>query len=347
MATLTACAARFKDVLRRIGRRLRSHRGILWLTGRLHSALRRLRSRTLAWAGTALVLLMLALPTAAQPDTGGFFGQILRSLRQATDKWLIALLHPPGIAFEIFRLCLVLQALYLGYRLLFSSPGGTKMPLGQVLPRQLLILVFLSAVLWQWDVMGLGPSAVFIGLGQDVTGLDQGVEPDVLAATAIGMLQIFLSPKLILFNNPLFPPFVLFYVVFTLATIGSLLAIAVRALMLTVEGHLLATIGAVPFAFSGFRYTAPLADNYIRYAVKFGIEYMLLLFFVDLGGNFAATWAAELQAISAFDQGQIFALVLRITATSIAWAFLAIRLPSKFANEIVHMWTPNIAEGLK
>ena len=45
--------------------------------------------------------------------------------------------------------------------------------------------------------------------------------------------------------------------------------------------------------------------------------------------------------------GGIFVLVLRITATSVAWALLTIRLPMKFANEIVHLWTPGIAEGLK
>ena len=57
-----------------------------------------------------------------------------------------------------------------------------------------------------------------------------------------------------------FAPFFLVYVVFALITVGSLLAIALRTLMLTVEGHLLATLGPVPFAFSGFRFTASLAD---------------------------------------------------------------------------------------
>ena len=74
---------------------------------------------------------------------------------------------------------------------------------------------------------------------------------------------------------------------------------------------------------------------------------MMLLFFVDLGSGFAATWAAELEQISAFRQDEIFVFVLRITATSIAWALLSIRLPMKVANEFIHLWTPGIAEGLK
>lgn len=190
--------------------------------------------------------------------------------------------------------------------------------------------------------------SLFIGLGQEATGLHDGLEPDVLAATAYGLTQIFLSPKLVLFNNPFVPnPFTLIYILFVLATVASLLAVALRTLMLTVEGHLLATLGPIPFAFSGFRYTASLADNYVRYAAKFGIEYMMLLFFVDLGANFAATWAAELEEFSAFQQGEIFVFVLRITATAVAWALLTIRLPAKIANELVHMWTPGIAEGLR
>ncbi len=343
-----ACAARLTGPLRRFSRAAASHPAIR----RLVSRSRELRLRQLSWSLTALALLLVAVPAAAQPSGGGFFGQILVSLKKATDEWADFLLNgqgsSPGAAMVIFGLCLVLQAVYLGYRALFSAAGGTAFPLGATLARQLLILVFLSATLWLWPQMGAAPMSLFIGLGQDVTGLSNGLEPDVLAATALGLMQVFLSPKLILFTNPIFPnPFTLCYLVFALATVFALLAIALRVLMLTVEGHLLATIGPIPFAFSGFRFTAPLADNYLRYAAKFGVEYMLLLFFVDLGGNFAATWAAELDQLSAFQQGQIFVFVLRITATSVAWALLTIRLPMKVANELIHLWTPGIAEGLK
>ncbi len=295
------------------------------------------------------MLLVVALPASAQNN--GFFGLILAGLTTATNQWAVFLLNgqgsSPGAAFIIFGLCLVLQVVYFGYRILFSAAGGTPFPIGPTLARQLLILIFFSATLWFWPRMGVAPMTLFIGLGKEVTGLHGGIEPDVLAATAFGLLQIFLSPKLVLFSSVGFPPFALLYVVFTLATIASLLAIGLRALMLTVEGHLLATLGPIPFAFSGFRYTAGLADGYIRYAAKFGIEYMLLLFFVGLGGNFAATWAAELDQISAFQQDQVFVFVLRITATSVAWALITIRLPMKIAGEFVQLWTPGVAEGLK
>ncbi len=344
-ARFTACLPRRMEVLRRIARRAVVHPAVSRL--RQHSSF-----RTLAWTCTALALLLLALPAAAQNPGTGFFGQILASLTSATSHWAAFLLNgqgsSPGAALVIFGLCLVLQVAYLGYRILLSAAGGTPMPLGPTLARQLLVLVFLSAVLWLWPQMGAAPMGLFIGLGQEATGLHNGLEPDVLAATAYGLMQVFVSPKLFLFTSPVFPnPFTLIYLVFALATIGSLLAIALRALMLTVEGHLLVTLGPIPFAFSGFRYTASLADNYVRYAAKFGIEYMLLLFFVDLGGNFAATWAAELEQLSTFQQGEIFVFILRITATSVAWALLAIRLPMKIANGFVHLWTPGIAEGLK
>ncbi len=351
-ARIAACLPRRMDVLRRVFRGAAFHP----VASRLRSGALRLRRRAsfrqLAWTCTALALVALAFPAAAQSPGTGFFGQILASLTTATSQWAVFLLNgqgsSPGVAVVIFGLCLILQVVYLGYRILFSAAGGTPIPLGPTLARQLLILIFLSAVLWLWPQMGPAPMSLFIGLGQDVTGLDNGLEPDVLAATAYGLMQIFVSPKLFLFTSPVFPnPFTLIYLVFALATVGSLLAIALRALMLTVEGHLLVTLGPIPFAFSGFRYTASLADNYVRYAAKFGIEYMLLLFFVDLGANFAATWAAELEQLSAFQRGQIFVFVLRITATAVAWALLAIRLPTKIANEFVHLWTPGIAEGLR
>ncbi len=347
-----ACLARRLEPLRRFTRRIRTHPAVQRIQSRSVQLRQRFSFRNLAWSFTALALLLLAFPVTAQSSGGSFFGQILASLTVATNEWAVFLLNgqgsSPGAALVIFGLCLVLQVAYVGYRVLFSAVGGTPIALGEALARQLLILVFLSATLFLWPRMGAAPMSLFIGLGQDVTGLQDGLEPDVLAATAFGMMQIFLSHKLFLFTSPVFPnPFTLIYVVFALATIGSLLAIALRVLMLTVEGHLLTSLGPIPFAFSGFRFTASLADNYVRYGVKFGIEYMLLLFFVDLGANFAATWAAELEQLSAFQQGEIFVFVLRITATSVAWALLAIRLPMKLANEFVHLWTPGIAEGLK
>ena len=345
---IAACLARRTGPLRRRMRYAVSLPASSRLKSRLNRLCEPVAFRNLSWSLTALLLLVLALPAAAAPPSTGFFGQILANLREATDEWAVFLLNgdgtSPGAALTIFGLCLVLQVAYLGYRVLLSAGGGTPIPLGETLARQLLILVFLSAVLFLWPEMGTAPMSLFIGMGQEVTGLDEGIEPGVLAATAYGLMQIFVSPKLFLFTSPVFPnPFTLIYIVFALATIGSLLAIALRALMLTVDGHLLATVGPSPFAFSGFRFTASLADNYVRYAVKFGIEYMLLLLFVDLGANFAATWAAELEGLSAFRQDQIFVFVLRITATSVAWALLAIRLPMKIANEFVHLWTPGIA----
>jgi len=342
VARLAGLARRWRclELTQRVARRLSALRG-------------RTTLRTLSWLVSALVLVVLAVPASAQSPGEGFFSSILESLRDATDEWAMFLLSAQsgssaGAALVIFSLCLVLQVAYLGYRTLLAALGREVFPLGATLVRQLAILGFLSATLWLWPRMGVAPMTLFIDLGKDATGLTNGIEPDVLAATAFGLGQIFLSPKLFLFNSPIFPnPFTLIYFVFVLATVAALLAIALRALMLTVEGHLLATVGPIPFAFSGFRYTAGLADNYIRYATKFGIEYMLLLFFVDLGSNFAATWAEELEQISAFEQGEIFVFVLRITATSIAWALLSVRLPMKIANEFVHLWTPGIAEGLK
>ena len=349
-ARFAACLPRRTEPLRRFVRRAAAYPVLSPARRLARCARQRFTLRRLAWALTALMLLLLALPASAQGT--GFFGQILTGLSNATNQWAAFLLggqgSSPGAALVIFGLCLVLQVAYLGYRILFSAAGGTPIPLGPTLARQLLILVFLSAVLWLWPQMGVAPMSLFIGLGQEATGLHNGLEPDVLAATAYGLMQIFVSPKLFLFTSPVFPnPFTLIYLVFALATVGSLLAIALRALMLTVEGHLLVTLGPIPFAFSGFRYTASLADNYVRCAMKLGMEYMLLLFFVDLGGNFAATWAAELEQLSAFQQGEIFVFILRITATSVAWALLAIRLPMKIANEFVHLWTPGIAEGLR
>ena len=347
---IAVCLAHCKEPLRRLARGAHEIPALLSIKSWLWQG--HLGFRKLSWCLTAMLLVVLALPVTAQTSSGGFFGQILASLTDATDEWAVFLLNgegsSPGAAMAIFGLCLVLQVAYLGYRVLFSAAGGTPIPLGETLARQLLILIFLSATLWLWPRMGAAPMSLFIGLGQEATGLDKGLEPDVLAATAYGLMQVFISPKLFLFTSPVFPnPFTLIYLLFALTTIGSLLAIALRALMLTVEGHLLTTVGPIPFAFSGFRFTASLADNYVRYAAKLGIEYMLLLFFVDLGANFAATWAAELERISAFQQGEIFVFVLRITATSVAWALLAIRLPMKIANEFIHLWTPGIAEGLR
>ncbi len=308
--------------------------------------------RTTLAVVSGLALLVVSLPARAQSTESGFFGRILESLGDATQEWAAFLLNgsasSPGVAFKIFYTCLVLQVIYLGLQTAQRAMGRETMPLLQVVTRQLPILILLYATLFLWPQWGAAPQRIFFDLGREMTGYENGLEPDVLAAAGMGLLQVITSPKLFLFNAPLWPnPFFLIYIIFVLATVGALLAIAVRALMLTVEGHLLATIGPVPFAFSGFYVTAGLADNYLRWGLKFGIEYWLTMLFVKLGAGFAASWAAELEGLSAFDQPQIFVFVMRNTVMMVAWALLAIRLPAKAANELVQMWTPGIREGLR
>ena len=308
--------------------------------------------RLLLVAASSLALLAVSLPVRAQSSDSGFFSRILESLGQATQDWAAFLLNgsasAPGAAFQIFYVCLVLQVIYLGLQTALRAMGRETLPLHQVLARQLPILILLYATLFLWPQWGVAPQRIFIDLGAEMTGYDEGLEPDVLAAAALGLFQLINSPKLFLFNAPLWPnPFFLVYLTFLLITVLALLAIGVRALLLTVEGHLLATVGPVPFAFSGFHLTAGLADNYLRWGLKFGVEYWLTMLFVKLGANFAATWAAELEGLSAFDQPQIFVFVIRNTVMMVAWALLAIRLPAKAANELVHLWTPGIREGLR
>ena len=308
------------------------------------------RSALLATSG--LALLAVSLPARAQASGEGFFGQILESLSDATQGWAAFLLNgsasSPGVAFQIFYVCLILQVIYLGFQTALRAMGRETMPLLQVAARQLPILILLYATLFLWPEWGVAPQRLFFDLGREMTGYEEGLEPDVLAAAAMGLGQVFSSPKLFLFNAPLWPnPFFLIYIVFVMTAVLALMAIAVRALLLTVEGHLLASIGPVPFAFSGFYVTAGLADNYLRWGLKFGVEYWLTMLFVKLGADFAATWAAELEGISAFDQPQVFVFVIRNTVMMVAWALLAIRLPGKAANELVHLWTPGIREGLR
>ena len=138
-----------------------------------------------------------------------------------------------------------------------------------------------------------------------------------------------------------------FFSVFVILITLAFAAVGIRAVILTVESFVLVTIGPVPFALIAWYPTSTFADNYLRYAARLGIEYMLLLLFVSMGADLGTYWEAQLEEIPAWNLFALTRFLFWVFTGSMIWAYCAVRLPIKVANELLYLWRPGLHEGMK
>lgn len=310
--------------------------------GRLGAFLER-RGRTLGLVLAVLVLALAFVPLAGAQDTTGF-QVLLDALSAASAVWTDLLLNR-GLVFQIYGACIALEVAFLGYNIQFGSLKNQPMPWASIY-RQLGIIAFAGFVLLAWPQLGGSVQGFFIGIATEATGLSS-VSPEALAAPAVGIFSALMNPRFLLFYVALIPVFQIFLIVILLVMAFALASVGIRALLLVVESHLLMTVGPIPFALAAWSPTAALADHYLRYAARLGIEWMILYLILDMGTELGPFFETRLQSISAWQLTTLFMELFWMAVTAVAYAWAAIRLPSKFASEIVHLWRPGIAEGMK
>ena len=294
-----------------------------------------------------LLLSVLAVLFLAAPETGAqsLHDPFLELLTAATVTWADYILNA-GFALRLYGACFVLQLTFIGYRIAIRTRSDNEFPWAAI-TRQLGILAFAGFVLLNWPSWGATLQTFFINIGKEATDLPGGVSLGSLNAAALGMFTIFLSPKFLIFATVGIGFYQIFFIIFALGITFALAAVGIRAVILTIESYILVTIGPVPFALVAWHPTSTFADNYLRYAARLGIEYMLLLLFISIGADLGAYWEAQLDEIPAWNLFALTKLLFSLFIGGIIWAWSAIRLPIKVANELVYLWRPGLREGMK
>ena len=292
-------------------------------------------------------LSLFAALLLAVPNTGAqsLHDPFLDLLTGATATWAEYILNA-GFALRLYGACFVLQLTFIGYRIAIRTRGDKEFPWATI-TRQLGILGFAAFVILNWPSWGATLQTFFINIGKEATGFPGGVSLGSLNAAALGMFTIFLSPKFLVFSTVGIGFYQVFFVLFSLGITLALAAVGIRAVILTIESYILVTVGPIPFALVAWYPTSTLADNYLRYAARLGIEYMLLLLFISMGADLGTYWQAQLDEIPPWNLFALTKLLFQLFIGGIIWAYAAIRLPIKVANELVYLWRPGLHEGMK
>ena len=119
-----------------------------------------------------------------------------------------------------------------------------------------------------------------------------------------------------------------------LASLGILVCFALVAARLVealVKSYLVMA-GAVWFlGFAPFRFTAPLAENYLVTVVRIGVQIFVQYLLVAVGQAITQQWILAFESYSP-DQG--FRLPLSVLGGAIVYAWLVIKVPSELAHSL-------------
>jgi type IV secretion system protein TrbL len=111
--------------------------------------------------------------------------------------------------------------------------------------------------------------------------------------------------------------------------------IAVQLLLVLIETYVVLSAGILFLGFAGFRATAPLADNYLLYAVRVGIKIFLLYVLVGVGTTLVPHW--KTLAVGASSAGGYPASLkpaYEVVAGALTFLFLVWRIPGAAASNL-------------
>lgn len=310
-----------------------------------------LRTRsTSSWSRAALLILSAAIlgtwlvPHAVAQGGNDPYRHLLEILNASTADWGNILLNQ-GLVFRIYAASIILQFLFFGYSIAYGPLRNEPFPWASIY-RQLGIIFFAGFVLLAWPMLGGSIQAFFLSIAHEATGVD-AVSPTALTASGLGILATLLHPKFLIFFLGLMPFFQFLFLFILIVLMVALASVGVRALLLVVESYLLVTIGVIPFSLAPWSPTTAFADHYLRYAARLGIEWMLLIMIVHMGSELGPYFQGRLDQIGFWEISALFTELFWITVTAVVFAWSAVRLPTKFANELVHLWRPGLQEAMR
>jgi type IV secretion system protein TrbL len=123
--------------------------------------------------------------------------------------------------------------------------------------------------------------------------------------------------------------------------------ISVQLLLVLVESYVVLSTGVLFLGFAGFRATAPLADNYVLYAVRVGIKIFFLYALVAVGTTLVPHWQALATGASTADYPANLKPAYEVLAGALTFVFLVWRIPGSAAGNLAANAHLRLAEALR
>lgn len=271
----------------------------------------------------ALLVLGTAGPDTAHAQVGidNVPEAIIEAFRSHLDQWSSVIL---GFAKKVF---LVLGSIELTIALARSyyQEGGTFDRVMAVLLERMMFLGFWATLLF-WGTPAIwNLIESFQRLGASATGVDlnpTGIFEQGLTMTLDLMALSF--EEGILESTALFFPLTILAIVFVFAT-----AEVVGAL---IDAYVIASAGIVVLGLGGSRWTSPIAQNYLRYALGAGIHLMVVNLVAAVGLKVLLDISAVIQGVGDEGATGLMAVVLYVTGAAILFAYLLRRVPATVSS---------------
>jgi type IV secretion system protein TrbL len=281
-------------------------------TSRLRSAL------GLAWL---FAILALTSRAEAQLSIDNVPETLIEAFRFHLDKWSEVLL---GFAKKLF-FALASIELTMSLARAYYEEGGTFDRIGAVFIHRMLFLGFWSTLLF------FGPDGIrnlvdtFAALGASASG--QALDPTGILEQGLGLTLELMSLAFdegVLESAALFFPLTILAMVFVFAT-----AEVVGAL---IDAYIVASAGIVMLGFGGSRWTAPMAENYLRTAVGAGIHLMVVNLVAAVGMRAVLEIAYVIKGVGDADFPGLVSVVLYVTGAAMLFAYLLRRVPAMVSS---------------
>ena len=237
------------------------------------------------------------------------------------DGWSSVIL---GFAKKVF---LVLGSIEITIALARSyyQEGGTFDRVTAVLLERMLFLGFWATLLF-WGTPAIwNLIESFQRLGSSATGVDlnpTGIFEQGLTMTLDLMALSF--EEGILESTALFFPLTILAIVFVFAT-----AEVVGAL---IDAYVIASAGIVVLGLGGSRWTSPIAQNYLRYALGAGIHLMVVNLVAAVGLKVLIDISAVIKDVGDEGATGLMAVVLYVTGAALLFAYLLRRVPATVSS---------------
>jgi type IV secretion system protein TrbL len=127
----------------------------------------------------------------------------------------------------------------------------------------------------------------------------------------------------------------------------SFAMISVQLLLVLVESYVVLSTGVLFLGFAGFRATAPLADNYLLYAVRVGIKIFFLYALVAVGTTLVPHWQALATGASTADYPANLKPAYEVLAGALTFVFLVWRIPGSAAGNLTAQAHIRLSEALR
>jgi type IV secretion system protein TrbL len=271
------------------------------------------------------------LAGALEAQSSGILTDVVSQYESASQSWIV---RSADITRNLFASLLLLElavTLVAGLLRFIGGSSGVGKLSASLLQKIIYIGLFwaflTSFPLWipkivlSFDQAGASLSGT-LGLQPSLV-LDRGIFLCALLMSATGRLGLLNS--FAAFPSALLVCFV------ALGILVCFALIAARLVEALVKSYLVMA-GAVWFlGFAPFRFTAPLAENYLVTVVRVGVQIFVQYLLVAVGQAITQQWLLVLQTYTP-DQG--FRLPLTVLGGAIVYAWLVIKVPSELAYSL-------------